>query len=170
MHNPLDVTKWSHKIFFFPFCVHLGWFTWNSKEQKAVCKAHNRLEQCKNEVRFLNILHFNHTPHPTIFQIFICVGVCVYVWSGVRLALDLRQSRMGLGKKWKKLGGSWRASRYKCLSLFGINASSWSLTFCCCLCRTSTLQTCITLQLRRMTTQITLFVWVTVTVMMWPFS
>lgn len=118
MHNPLDVTKWSHKIFFFfPFCVHLGWFTWNSKEQKAVCKAHNRLEQCKNEVRFLNILHFNHTPHPTIFQIFLCVGVCVYVWSGVRLALDLRQSRMGLGKKWKKLGGSWRASRYKCLSV-----------------------------------------------------
>lgn len=73
-------TKWSHKIFFSPFCVHLGWFTWNSKEQKAVCKAHNRLEQCKNEVRFLNILHFNHTPHPTIFQIFfMCRRVCVCV-------------------------------------------------------------------------------------------
>lgn len=51
------------------------------------------------------------------------------MWSGAKPALVPRQSRMGSGRKWKKLGGGWRASRYQCFLLQQAPASgavSWS--------------------------------------------
>lgn len=64
---------WSLIVLLLFFFSLLGWFTGDPQEQEAVCKADNRLEQCKNQVSYTASVRLTIYSHTRFINFCVCV-------------------------------------------------------------------------------------------------